>query len=49
MMLHAYTPQPIYLLTINLLHLMNSEIYSGQDFKGKGHYSKVKGQLKVTP
>ena len=24
-------------------------ILSGQNFKGQGHYGKVKGQIKVTP
>ena len=31
------------------LHLTVSEIWPGQDFKGQGHYGKVKGQIKVTP
>ena len=35
--------------TINFLHFTVSEILSGQNFKGQGHYSKVKGQIKVTP
>ena len=35
--------------SINFLHLTVSEIYPGQDFIGQGHYSKVKGQTKVTP
>ena len=38
-------PLPI----INFLHFMVSEILSGQNFKGQGHYGKVKGQIKVTP
>ena len=35
--------------SINFLHLTVSEICAGQDFIGQGHYSKVKGQIKVTP
>ena len=34
---------------INFLHLTVSEIQPGQDFIGQGHYSKVKGQIKVRP
>ena len=34
---------------INLLHLMVSEILPGQNFKGQGHYGKIKIQIKVTP
>ena len=34
---------------INFLHLMVSKIWLGQDFIGQGFYSKVKGQIKVTP
>ena len=34
---------------INFLHLTVSEIQPGQNFIGQGHYSKVKGQIKVTP
>ena len=30
------------------LHLTDSKIYSGQDFNGQGHYSMLKGQIKVT-
>ena len=37
------------LLSINFLYLTVSEIYPGQDFIGQGHYSKVKGQIKVMP
>ena len=42
MMLHTYTPEPMSLPSINFLHLTVSEIQSGQDFIGQGHYSKVK-------
>ena len=49
MTLHTYTPQPMSLPSINFLHLTVSEIQPGQDFKGQGHYSKVKGQIKVRP
>ena len=34
--------------SFNFLHLTVSEIYPEQDFKGQGHYGKVKGQIKVT-
>ena len=37
------------LLSINFLHLTVSEIYPRQDFIAQVHYSKVKGQIKVTP
>ena len=36
------------LIPINFLHLTDSEIESGQDFNGQGHYSKLR-QMKVTP
>ena len=49
MMLHTYTPLPMPLPRINFLHLIVSEILPGQDFIGQGHYSKVKGQIKVRP
>ena len=35
--------------TINFLHFTVSEIWPGQNFKGQGHYGKVKSQIKVTP
>ena len=35
--------------SINFLHLTVSEIWPRQDFIGQGHYSKVNGQIKVTP
>ena len=35
--------------TINFLHFTVSEILPGQNFKGQGHYSKVKCQIKATP
>ena len=39
-----------FFIIINKLeHFMIPEIYHEQDFKGQGHYSKVKGQVKVTP
>ena len=34
---------------INFLHLTVAKLWPKQDFKGQGHYSKVKGQIKVTP
>ena len=34
--------------SINFLHLMVSKISPGQYLIGQGHYSKVKGQLRVT-
>ena len=37
------------LLSINFLHLTVSKTLKVQDFKGQGHYGKVKGQIKVTP
>ena len=49
MMLHTYNPQPMSLPHINFLHRMVAKIYPGQDFIGQGHYSKVKGPIKVTP
>ena len=48
-MMHTYNPQPMPLPTINFLHFTVSEIIYGQNFKGQGHYGKVKGQIKVTP
>ena len=42
MTLHTYTPEPMSLPSMNFLHLTVSEIQSGQDFIGQGHYSKVK-------
>ena len=49
MTLHTYNPQSMSPPSINLLHFTVSEILSGQNFEGQGHYSKVKGQIKVTP
>ena len=49
MTLHTYNLQPMPLPSIDFLHLMISEIYLGQDYINQGHYSKVKGQIKVTP
>ena len=47
---HTMTfPQPIFLPSINFLHLTVSEIWPGQDFIDQGHYGKVKGKIKVTP
>ena len=42
-------PPPMSLPGINFLHLTVSEIWPGQDFKGQGHYGKVKGKINVTP
>ena len=41
--------QPMSLPSINFLHLTVAEIMPIQDIIGQGHYSKVKGQIKVTP
>ena len=49
MTVHTYNPQPMSLPSINFLHRTLSEIQPKQDFIGQGHYSKVKGQIKVTP
>ena len=35
--------------SINFLYLTVSKIYPRQDFKGQGHYGKVKGQINVKP
>ena len=38
-----------------VIHLMNAYVHQHtdpkvqQDFKGQGHYDKIKGQIKVTP
>ena len=48
MMLHTYNPQPVFLPSINFLHPTDAKIKPRQDFKVQGHYSKVKGQHKVT-
>ena len=45
-MLHAHNPQPMSLPSINFLYLMVSEISPAQACQD--HYSKVKGQIKVT-
>ena len=49
MTLHNYNPPPVYLSSINFLHLNVSEISLGQGFIGQGHYGKAKGQIKVAP
>ena len=49
MTLHTYNPQPMSLLSINFLQITLSEIKPVQDCIGQGHYSKVKGEIKVTP
>ena len=49
MTLHTYNSQQMSLPSIIFLHLTVSEILPGQDFIGQGHYSKIKGQIKVTP
>ena len=49
MTLHTYNPETMSLPSTNFLHLTISEIQPGQDFIGQGDYSKVKGQIKVTP
>ena len=37
-------------MTLTVLNLhQNTDPKVQQDFKGQGHYSKVKGQIKVTP
>ena len=47
MTMHTDIPQPPSLPTINLLHLMVSEILPRQDFIGQGHYGKGQGQTKM--
>ena len=37
-------PPPMSLPGINFLHLTISEIWPGQDFKGQGHYGRVKSK-----
>ena len=37
-------PQPMFLPSINFLHLTVSEIWSRQDFQTQGHYGKVKSR-----
>ena len=49
MMLHTNTPYPMSPPSINVLYQMVSELYPGPIFKVQRHYSKVKGQIKVTP
>ena len=49
MMLHKYTSEQLSLSSINLLYLTDSMIQPRQHCEGQGHYSKVKGQIKVTP
>ena len=48
-MMHTYNPLAMSLPTINFLHFMVSEIWPGQNVKGQGYYSKINGQIKVTP
>ena len=43
-MLHTYNLQPISLPSVNFLHFTISKILLGQDFKGQGHYGKVKSR-----
>ena len=47
--MHTYNPKAMSLPTIKFLHFTVSEILPGQNFKGQGHYGKVKCQIKVTP
>ena len=47
MMCHTYNLLAMSLPSINLLHLMVSEILPGQIFKGQGHYGRIKSQIKV--
>ena len=49
MTLHTYNPRLMSLPNINFLHLMVSEIYPKQGIIGQRQYSKVKGQIKITP
>ena len=49
MTMHTYNPKPMSLPSINILYVIVSEIKPGQAFMGQGHYSKVIGQIKVTP
>ena len=34
-------------MPVNLLQKTDPKVH--EDFKGQGHYNKVKGQIKVTP
>ena len=46
---YAYTPKPMTHTRIYFLHLTVFDIGPRQDLKGYGHYSKIKGQIKVIP
>ena len=48
-MIHTYSSLAMSVPTINFLQSMVSEILPGQNSKGQGYYSKIKGQIKVTP
>ena len=49
MTLRNYNPFRMSPPSINLLHLTVGKIYPRKEIIGHGHYSNVKGQLKVTP
>ena len=49
MMFYTNTPKPMSLPSNNFLHFTVSEIQPRQDFQTRGHYGKVKRQIKVTP
>ena len=43
-MMHTYIyihPQPMFLPSVNLLHLMESKKYPRQDFETHGHYDLI--------
>ena len=42
-------PLAMSLPSINLLKITVSQIYPRQDFQTQGHYSNIKGQIKVAP
>ena len=48
MTLLTYNLQLMPLPSFNILHFMASEVLPRKDFKGQGHYSKVKGQNEAT-
>ena len=43
MVSHTYISQPIFLSSINFLHLKFSGMQPGQNLRGQSHHGKVKG------